>query len=229
MVFRRDSKAGDAFQRQISALRQQLGGEGSAEGDADPEAAGLAARETEYDPYRASAGSTPVATEGMVDSGTAVAGFTGAGPGSGVTGAVVPQPPPVPAVPEVDERTTVIANGTAWKGEIGSDGTIHVHGRFEGSMRATNDVYLADGADVDATIVADRVIVAGLLKGTVRCGARFEVLSTGRVTGDVQSPTLVVHEGATVSGQLRMGSGDAATSEPKPPSVVQRRPARGTA
>ena len=67
------------------------------------------------------------------------------------------------------------------------------------------------------TVAADNsVVVAGLLKGTIRCGARFEVLPTGRVTGDVQSPTLVVHEGAVVTGQFRMGVGEPATSEAKP-------------
>jgi cytoskeletal protein CcmA (bactofilin family) len=229
MVFRRDSKAGDAFQRQISALRQQLGGEGSADDQAAAEGLGATPDESAYGSYRGDGDPGSDAEVGVPDSDAAGAGYGGMDAGTGVTGAVVPEAPPVPELPEVDAQTTVIANGTAWKGEIGSDGTVHVYGRFEGSVRATRDVFLADGADVDATIEADRVVVAGLLKGTVRCGGRFEVLPTGRVSGDVQSPTLVVHEGAIVTGQLRMGPGETASSEAKSPSVVHRRPARGTA
>ena len=233
MVFRRDSKAGDAFQRQISALRQQLGSDAPAEGEiAEGEQAPAGGSETQYDAYRASASAGPAETSGET---AAVAGYEEYGgtdesaEGEGVTGAIVPTAPPMPELPAIDSQTTVIAHDTIWKGEISSEGTVHVHGRFEGSLRARHDVFIADRADVDATINAEAVTVAGLIKGTIRCGERFEVLPTGRVTGDVQSPTLVVHEGATVTGQFRMGAGEGTTSENRPTPVVQRRAARGSA
>jgi cytoskeletal protein CcmA (bactofilin family) len=232
MVFRRDSKSGDAFQRQISALRQTLGGD-AAEGEAD-ETDESAARNAEstYSVYGASAaaGTSEQAGAETGQAGDETLETAGeAGEGVGVTGAIVPTAPPMPEIPEVDAQTTVIAHGTTWKGEVISEGTIHVHGRFEGSIRARQDVFVAVGADVDATINADRVTIAGLLKGTIRCGARFEVLPTGRVTGDIQSPTLVIHEGATATGQFRMGAGDEAAGEERPTPVVQRRAARGSA
>jgi len=233
MVFRRDNKAGDAFQRQISALRQQLG-DAPAEGGGAETDPNQDQPEATYDAY---AGGTAEVAGGLSDAVARGADYVEQGEGfdaeRGVTGAIVPMAPALPPIPSVDSQTTVIAHDATWKGEITSEGTVHVHGRFEGSIRARNDVFVADQADVDATVNAATVVVAGLIKGTIRCGARFEVLPTGRVTGDVQSPTLVVHEGAVVTGQFRMGVGEPATSEGTPTStptpVVQRRAQRGSA
>jgi cytoskeletal protein CcmA (bactofilin family) len=68
-------------------------------------------------------------------------------------------------------------------------------------------------------------VIAGFVKGMIRCGARFEALPQARIAGEVQAPTLVVHDGANVTGQFRMGAGEG-TEAAKPP-VVQRRAARG--
>lgn len=220
MVFRRDNKS-DSFQRQMSAIRQQIGGDDDGE-ETPPQ------REPRY-PSERPANQQPYGD--YDDESDADYGFSqfGSGP-SGALGErddMTPVAPEIPAIPVVDARTTVIAHDTTWKGEIQSEGTVHVHGRFEGSIRARKDIYIAGEADLDATLTAESVIVAGLAKGTIRCDARFEVLPSGRVTGDIQAPTLVVHEGATVSGQLRMGAPDA--TEAKPTPVVQRRATRGTA
>jgi cytoskeletal protein CcmA (bactofilin family) len=232
MVFRRDSKSGDAFQRQISALRQQLGSD-AAEGEADDaEETAPRAAESTYTAFAASAAAGTSELAGVAPGQTDDEAFDGTGgamEGSAVTGEIVPTAPPMPEIPEVDAQTTVIAHGTTWKGEVSSEGTIHVHGRFEGSIRARDDVFVAEGADVDATVNAERVTIAGLIKGTIRCGARFEVLPTGRVTGDIQSPKLVIHEGATATGQFRMGAGEESAGEERPTPVVQRRAARGSA
>ena len=214
MVFRRDSKV-DAFQRQISALRQQLG-DGENQGE-EPSVA----RQGGEDYGRQ--GGHPEPQSGSYGFGEFASNVAPAAEAS----TMISQAPDLPAIPTVDAKTTVIAHNTTWKGEISSEGTVHVHGRFEGSIRATSDVYVADEADVDATIYASNVVIAGFTKGTIRCGSRFEVLPSGRVSGDVQAPTLVVHEGAVVSGQFRMGTEEVVEAKPTP--VVQRRAARGTA
>ena len=219
MVFRRDNKT-DSFQRQMSALRQQIGNEEEST-DRPP------ARDARYPSDRAAPLGTgqsgsPAGAYGFGDFAASVA------PQQTGTKDMTPVAPDLPSIPEIDAQTTVIAHDTMWKGEMQSNGAVHVHGRLEGAIRANKDVFIAEEADVDATITAVNVVVAGLLKGTIRSENRFEVLPSGRVSGDIVAPTLVVHEGATVSGQLRMS-----TQEPveaaKPTPVVQRRAARGTA
>jgi cytoskeletal protein CcmA (bactofilin family) len=204
----------DAFQRQMSALRQQLGNESAQDAETYQEPA-----ETRAESFSEPAGGT---------SGFNFGGFGDADTSSPSAMADEAEAPIVPAVPDVTEQTSVVAHDTTWKGEFDSEGSVHIHGRVEGAVRAQQDVFIAEEADVDATVTATNVIVAGLVKGTIRCSSRFEILPQGRVSGEFFAPTLVVHEGAFVAGQFRMGAADQ-PAESKPTSVVQRRAARGSA
>ena len=131
----------------------------------------------------------------------------------------------MPSIPQVDATTTVVARETTWKGEMSSKGSVHIHGRLDGAVKAEQSIFVAEGAEVDATLTAVTIVVAGTSRGTVRASGKFEVTPTGRVAGDIQAPKLVVHEGAVMSGQLKMVSDGVADS--RPTSVIQRRANRG--
>ncbi|HET8524683.1 MAG TPA: polymer-forming cytoskeletal protein [Thermomicrobiales bacterium] len=229
MVFRKENKT-DAFQRQMSALRHQLGGAEESQtqsrgAEGYPEATSLrsdsdASRGGEY--QVAAYDSSPV-------SGFNFSGF-GAAQDEG-TMAVEPVEDQLPQTPVVTDQTSVVAHDTSWKGEFESQGSVHVHGHVEGSIRAREDIFVAEEADVDATINAANVIIAGLVKGNIRCGTRFEVLPQGRVTGDFFAPSVVIHEGAHVNGQFRMSNLESQpqAGEGQSAPVVQQRAARGSA
>ena len=221
MVFRRDNKV-DSFQRQMSALRHQLGGNADEEQDEvnrnmpalndDRYQTGESFRaQDEPVPEDANAysfGSYPVQTSQAPYADDDVS------------------MPAVPEIPSVDSQVSVVARETTWKGDLDSDNSIHVYGRVEGALRARDDVWVAQGADIDATIDARRVIVAGTVGGTVRATERFEALPQGRVSADVFAPTYVVHEGAVINGALRMGASDAAPARGDSTGsspVIQRR------
>lgn len=112
----------------------------------------------------------------------------------------------MPNIPGVDSQISVIAQGTVYKGDIQSDGSIQIYGRAEGTLTAKEDIWLAEGSDVEATVTARRVIVAGRVSGTVRASSRFEALPQGVIEADVQAPSFVVHEGAAINGKLTMAS-----------------------
>src|SRR5699024_9536966 len=50
---------------------------------------------------------------------------------------------------EVDSQISVVAQGTIFKGEIQSDGNIQIFGRAEGTLTAKEDIWVAEGADVE--------------------------------------------------------------------------------
>ena len=238
MVFRKESKA-DAFQRQISALRQQLGG--ADEADRDDQADEADAARYDQTPALVESGRT-TAYEDEAEAPTgASTGRDDSGYGFGSFGAAtharpfevaaepsavaqMPEAPDLPATPG-EAGASVIAGDASWKGDFQSDGSLHVHGRVEGTLRAREGIFVAEAAAVDATIMAATVVIAGRVQGTVRCDVRFEVLPQGRVSGEVQSPTLVIHEGAVMNAQVRMGPPEAAEQAPSP--VVHRRSAGG--
>jgi cytoskeletal protein CcmA (bactofilin family) len=108
--------------------------------------------------------------------------------------------------------TGIVSAGSVWDGTLRSEGSIQVFGHLQGDIRATDEIFVAEGAVVDARISARTVIIAGTVSGTIECTGRLEVLPTGHVSGDVTSPTLVVHEGATVEGDLKMRSPEPANT-----------------
>jgi cytoskeletal protein CcmA (bactofilin family) len=198
-VFKRDNK-GDSFERQMGALRQQLGDD---ELEDEEMLEGEALDSDVYD-----------------DRDRRYSSLQAQGVGTA-------QPPAAPQIPTVDATTTVVSRETTWKGDMSSEGSVHIHGRFDGAVKAVHTIFVAEGAEVDATLTAESIVVAGVSRGTVRARGKFEVLPTGRVAGDILAPTLVVHEGAVMTGQLRMSGEE--TRETKPTSVIQRRANRGTA
>lgn len=221
MVFRRDNKV-DSFQRQMSALRQQLGGNAGEElEDMDRDMP-----ELDDDRYQANDTYRSQPETAGTDSGAYSFGSYPAEPAQPPASVPETAPPDVPEMPEVDDQISVVASGATWKGDVQSDNSIHVYGRVEGTLQAREDVWIAQGAEVDATVTARRVIAAGTVGGSIRASDRFEALAQGVITADVTAPTYVVHEGANINGQLRMGSSesdDSRSERPGSSAVIQRR------
>jgi cytoskeletal protein CcmA (bactofilin family) len=216
MVFRKESKV-DAFQRQISALRQQLGGAEDADGDnrpdeppADTFVAPNATDGGQMTVYGDDANAPATGDEGRDSSGYGFGSFAAPPPSRQFDASAVPsampselETPEVPTMP-VDSNASVISHDAFWKGDFQSEGSLHVHGRVEGTLRAKDGIFIAEEAEV-------------------------EVLPQGRVTGEVQSPTLVIHEGALMNAQFRMGAPDRTESAPAPtPSPVVHRRSAGS-
>jgi cytoskeletal protein CcmA (bactofilin family) len=208
VVFRRDSKV-DAFQRQISALRHQLGGEGDEGATPDRDRPLSVSRENTYlseYPEFASTG-----TE-------SAAGYRG------FANALEPRlpDPTTPPIPAVDTDTSIIAHSAAWNGDFESTGSLHIHGRVEGSLTARDTIFIAEEADVDAVIRAATVTVAGNVRGSVHCTERFQVLPRGKVSGDIHSPAIAIHDGAIVVGDISMSTSSDTGSSLAPPLRVAR-------
>jgi cytoskeletal protein CcmA (bactofilin family) len=189
VVFRRDSKV-DAFQRQISALRNQLGGESDDGARQDRDRPRSSGREIPYHPdypeFPLIASDLAPVSRGLAD-----------------TSDLRPSDV-VPPIPAIDMHTTVIAHSTAWSGDLESSGSLHVHGQVEGSLTAKESVFIAEEADVNAVIRAAIVTVAGNVRGSVHCAERFEILPRGKVAGDIHAPAIAIHDGAIVAGEISM-------------------------
>ena len=113
-------------------------------------------------------------------------------------------------LPSGDASTGIIAADSVWSGTLRSHGSLRIYGVVEGDLTADDEIYVAEGARINARLSSRVVVVAGTVEGTVECSGRLEVLPTGRVSGDVTTPSLVVHEGATIEGDLRMLEADTA-------------------
>ncbi len=192
MAFRRDSKV-ETFQRQISALRHQLGGESDEYGSATSDRSPVPHRDPVLRNHFPDLDAIGMETRPPTREVPRLSGLDDSFSDE-------------PAVPSVDLHTSVIAHSTSWNGDLESTGSLHVHGRVDGSLTARADIYVAEEAEVDATISAANVTIAGTVRGSIQCSNRFELLQQGRVSGDVRAPVVVIHDGAQMAGDISMAT-----------------------
>lgn len=99
---------------------------------------------------------------------------------------------------------TVIGTETTIKGTIDAQESLRIEGVFEGAINAQGDVYVGEGATVKAKIHGRRVVIAGETHGNIEALNGLEILSTGRVYGDITGDRLIVDEGAIYKGNVKM-------------------------
>jgi cytoskeletal protein CcmA (bactofilin family) len=89
------------------------------------------------------------------------------------------------------------------KGDITGEEDLIIEGRVEGTVRLEKHrVTIGASGDVQADIVARAILLAGTVCGNLIAGERVEIAASGRLTGDVHAPRLIMSEGAFVQGSI---------------------------
>jgi cytoskeletal protein CcmA (bactofilin family) len=119
--------------------------------------------------------------------------------------------------PSVDKIETIIGPNTNFHGHLKCDGNVRIDGVCEeGLIETVGNVIVSANAMVAADIVARNVSVSGAVSGKIKASDRLEILSTGRVWGDVEVGSFLLDEDGYFRGQLVM------KEEPEvPPQLVR--------
>lgn len=123
--------------------------------------------------------------------------------------APAPSSAPVPGAaaappPKSTSSTCVIGAKTVVKGEITGDEDVIVEGQIEGEIRISRDLRVGVGGLVKATVDAQSVIVSGEVVGDCSAAQRVEIQASGRLTGNIRAPRIVIAEGALFKGNSDM-------------------------
>jgi cytoskeletal protein CcmA (bactofilin family) len=123
-----------------------------------------------------------------------------------------PRPASSAAVPTGGSAAASPARGAACvigprvqlKGELHGSETVVVEGSVEGSVRLTAELRVAPGGCVKADVTALSVVVAGELIGDCHASERVVIEASGRLTGNIKAPRIVIAEGASFRGTSDM-------------------------
>ena len=116
-----------------------------------------------------------------------------------------PTPAPTGAPSASPSRSScVIGAKTTVKGEITGDEDVLIEGTVEGQIRVSRDLRVGAGGTVKATVEAQSIVVSGEVVGDCGAGIRVEIQATGRVTGNIRAPKIVIAEGAMFKGNSDM-------------------------
>jgi cytoskeletal protein CcmA (bactofilin family) len=120
-----------------------------------------------------------------------------------------------PANRSVAPFTSIDAT-TEISGKLRCGETIRIDGRVKGEIRCEKTVIIGQGAIVEATIQADAVVIGGEVKGDIVAKRKVTLESTGRVTGDLSTPGIVIEEGAMLEGRIVIGVDERAPAQKQP-------------
>lgn len=111
---------------------------------------------------------------------------------------------------DVKDVETIIGSTVKVEGNFVGSGDVIVEGHVAGTMKTSKNLRIGEHAVVKADVDAANIVVAGEVRGHVSCGGRVEVLSTGKVFGNVDTQTIAVAHGAVIHGKISMVGHEAA-------------------
>ena len=122
--------------------------------------------------------------------------------------------------PIAEAPMSIISSGMRITGDLECAGVVKVDGRVDGSVTGARQVLLGRGGAVHGNVIADEVVVGGVVDGGIHAADRLELQGTAVVNGDIETKSIVVLEGARINGVVRM-SDEIAVSRPGRPEPLR--------
>jgi len=99
---------------------------------------------------------------------------------------------------------TRIGSGITIEGEVTSDDEVVVGGVLRGKLQVDGPVTVESDGIVEADIGAQSVSIGGQVTGNVVASERVDLLTGGRLVGDVKAARLTIADGASFKGNVDM-------------------------
>ncbi|HEX3527410.1 MAG TPA: polymer-forming cytoskeletal protein [Thermoanaerobaculia bacterium] len=95
-------------------------------------------------------------------------------------------------------------SGSHVQGELRFQTSFRVDGTFNGSVVSDGDLIVGDGGEVEGDLRVGQIIISGTVRGTVRASRRVHLSPSGKVFADVDTPSLIIEDGAVFEGRCSM-------------------------
>ncbi len=98
---------------------------------------------------------------------------------------------------------TVLGKNTYFNGNLSFKDSLKINGNFIGNIKVTGQGALIIGSTstVQANIIANTIVIMGTVKGDVIAQEKVEMLSTGRLFGNIKSKKIKISDGAIFKGR----------------------------
>ncbi len=95
---------------------------------------------------------------------------------------------------------SIVGDGTKFVGDLELNGLLRIDGDFIGNIRTEGKVLIGKNGRAECTIVADTVVIGGVVKGDIISKGKVVILSTGMLIGNVSTPRLISEDGVILNG-----------------------------
>ncbi len=98
-----------------------------------------------------------------------------------------------------------VGNGTVLTGETNFQAMLRVDGHLTGRVTSSDGTLVVGSTGrVDANIMVAAAIIGGTVNGDIIATEKLELGRTARVVGNIQTPRLLIEDGATFEGSCSM-------------------------
>lgn len=105
-----------------------------------------------------------------------------------------------------------VGSGTVITGEASFKSMLRVDGRFSGRINSAGGALIVgSGGQVDANIEVSVATIHGIVNGDIIASDRIELGRAAKLTGNIQTPSLMIEQGAVFEGSCKMTQQKAAT------------------
>ena len=111
--------------------------------------------------------------------------------------------------PVAEAPMSIISSGMKITGDLECAGVVKVDGRIDGSVTGARQVLLGRGGAVHGNVIADEVVIGGVVDGAILAAERLELQGTAVVNGDIETKSIIVLEGARINGSVHMSDASA--------------------
>ena len=108
-----------------------------------------------------------------------------------------------------------VGSGTAITGEATFKSLLRIDGKFSGRIASpTGTLIVGAGGVVDANIEVSVATIQGTVNGDIIATQRIELGRAGKLNGNIQTPSLMIEQGAVFEGSCKMIQQKAASEKP---------------
>lgn len=117
----------------------------------------------------------------------------------------------------VNGNMTIIGAGTVVEGILKASASTRIEGTVNGDITSEGVVVIANEGIVNGNITAVDVKISGTVKGNLIISGKTELVSNGKLVGDIKTGSLSIDETAIFQGNCKMNS---VTEEEAAPAVT---------
>ncbi len=104
-----------------------------------------------------------------------------------------------------------------FKGDLTFKGSFRIEGHFKGTINSDSLLVIGERGKVEADVKVGQLVINGEIRGTLQATEKIEIHNKGRVFGTIQSPVLLVEEGAYLEASCQTkGAAKPAASAKEP-------------
>ena len=99
-------------------------------------------------------------------------------------------------------------HGSYLEGELRFDASFRVDGKLTGKVSSEGDLIVGDSGEIEGELKVGQIFISGTVRGTIRATRRVQIAPNGKVFAEIDTPALIIEDGATFEGRCAMSRED---------------------